>query len=166
MPESPDFEGVLRSLVESNVRFVLVGGLAMIAQGAANLTSDIDCLYARNPENIERLVEALRAIHPKLRTPKEAVPIVWTPDFFKNVLNVTLSTDMGSVDLLAEAPGVESFEEVWTRAQEMRLFDLPVRVASLDDLLRMKLATGRPKDAEHAMQLQALKKLLNEGSLE
>jgi hypothetical protein len=43
----------------------------------------------------------------------------------------------------------------------MRLFGLQVRVASIDDLLAMKLATGRPKDAEHAMQLLALKKILN-----
>ena len=42
MAESPDFEGILRSLVDWNVRFVLIGGLAMIAQGSANLTTDID----------------------------------------------------------------------------------------------------------------------------
>ena len=55
MPASPDFEGILRSLSESNVRFVLIGGLAMIAQGSANLTRDIDCLYDRTPENIKRI---------------------------------------------------------------------------------------------------------------
>ena len=135
----------------------------MIAQGVSNLTSDIDCFYSRSPENIERIVQALRAIHPKLRTPREPVPILWEAEFFKNVFNVTLSTDMGPVDLLAEAPGVDSFEELWTRSQEMHLFGMPVRVAAVDDLLKMKSATGRPKDTQHAMQLQALKKILNEG---
>jgi predicted nucleotidyltransferase len=47
MSASPDFEQALRSLVDSKVRFVLIGGLAMIAQGTANLTRDIDCLYDR-----------------------------------------------------------------------------------------------------------------------
>lgn len=136
----------------------------MIAQGSANLTSDIDCLYAHSPENIERIVEALREIHPKLRTPREAIPISWDAEFFKNVFNVTLSTDMGPVDLLAEAPGVEGFDELWTRSPEIQLFGLPVRVASVDDLIKMKLATGRPKDAQHAMQLQALKKILDNGT--
>ena len=166
MSASPDFEGVLRSLVESKVRFVLIGGLAMIAQGAANLTQDIDCLYDRSAENIQRIVEALRTSHPKLRTLRESVSIVWDAEFFKNVLNVTLSTDMGPVDLLAEAPGVEGFEQLWSRAQEMRLFGFPVRVASIDDLIRMKTATGRPKDIEHAMQLRALKKITQETRLE
>ncbi len=166
MTATPDFEGILRSLVESKVRFVLIGGLAMIAQGSANLTRDIDCLYDRTPENLKRIVEALRDSHPKLRTPRELVAIPWDVEFFKNVLNVTLSTDLGSVDLLAEAPGVDGFEQLWARAQEMRLFGLLVRVASVDDLIRMKKATGRPKDTEHAMQLQALKKLIEEGRQE
>jgi predicted nucleotidyltransferase len=166
MPDSPDFEAILRSLVESNVRFVLIGGLAMIAQGTANLTRDVDCLYARDPENIARIVQALQASHPRLRTPHEPIPVLWDTDFFKNVLNVTLSTDFGPIDLLAEAPGVQSFEEIWTQSQEMRLFGLPVRVASVEDLLRMKLATGRPKDREHAMQLQALKKMLDKNATE
>ena len=166
MPASPDFEGVLRTLVESNVRFVLIGGLAMIAQGSANLTRDIDCLYDRSPENIRKIVDALRTSHPKLRTPREPVSILWDAEFFKNVFNVTLSTDMGPIDLLAEAPGVESFEQLWSRAQEMLLFGLPVRVASIDDLIRMKTATGRPKDNEHAMQLRALKRISEETNLE
>ena len=85
MAESPDFEGILRSLVDWNVRFVLIGGLAMIAQGSANLTTDIDFIYSRNPENIERIVRALRGIHPRLRTPREPVSIPWDVEFFGNV---------------------------------------------------------------------------------
>ena len=75
MSASPDFEGILRSLVKSNVRFVLIGGLAMIAQGSANVTQDIDCLYERTPENVTRIVDALRASHPKLRVSGEPVTI-------------------------------------------------------------------------------------------
>ena len=160
MSASPDFERVLRSLAESNVRFVLIGGLAMIAQGTANLTRDIDCLYDRTPENIRRIVDALRGSQPKLRTPGEPVSISWDTEFFKNVLNVTLSTDLGPVDLLAEAPGVADFEQLWAHSQEMPLFGIPVRVASVEDLIRMKKATGRPKDAQHAMQLEALQKIV------
>jgi len=160
MPVAPDFEAILRSLVESKVRFVLIGGLAMIAQGSANLTRDIDCLYERSPQNIQRIVDALRGSHPKLRTPGDSVAIRWDTEFFKNVLNMTLSTELGPIDLLAEAPGVESFEQLWTASQEMLLFGLTVRVASIDDLIKMKTASGRPKDTEHAMQLRALKKLV------
>jgi predicted nucleotidyltransferase len=162
MSASPDFEGILGKLVESKVRFVLIGGLAMIAQGSANLTRDVDCFYDRSAQNIQRIVDALRNSQPMLRTPREPIQILWDVDFFKSVLNVTLSTDLGPIDLLAEAPGVAGFEELWSRSQEMLLFGLPVRVASVDDLIAMKTATGRPKDTEHAMQLRALKKLKQE----
>ena len=55
----------------------------MIAQGSANLTRDIDCLYDRDSENIKRIVDALRPSHPKLRTPREPVAIPWDAEFFK-----------------------------------------------------------------------------------
>ena len=100
----------------------------MIAQGAANRTRDIDCLSDRSAENIERIVEALEESHPKLRTPRDHVPIVWDTEFFRNVLNVTLSTEWGSIDLLAEVPGVEGFDQLWNQAQEMNLFGVPVRL--------------------------------------
>ena len=162
MSASPDFEAVLRSLVDSKVRFVLIGGLAMIAQGSANLTRDVDCFYDRSPENIRKIVDALRGSRPRLRAPKEAIAIPWDTEFFKNVLNVTLITDIGPIDLLADVPGVNTFEELWSQASEMSLFDVSVRVASIDDLVKMKTATGRPKDNEHAMQLRALKKIKEE----
>ena len=75
---------------------------------------------------------------------------------------MTLSTDLGPIDLLAEAPGVEGFEALWARSEEMSLFGIPVRVASIDDLIRMKEATGRSKDSQHALQLRALKKIIED----
>ena len=100
----------------------------MIAQGAANRTRDIDGLSDHGAENIERIVEALEESHPKLRTPRDPVPIVWDTEFFRNILNVTLSTELGSIDLLAEVPGVEGFDQLWNQAQEMNLFGVPVRL--------------------------------------
>lgn len=57
---------------------------------------------------------------------------------------------------------MDGFDGVWARADHMQLFELPVRVASIDDLIAMKRAAGRPKDAMHIMELEAVKQAKNE----
>lgn len=79
---------------------------------------------------------------------------------FKNVLNLTLTTDVGDIDLLAEPAGVDSFEGLWERANVMEIFGLQVRVASIEDLIAMKRAAGRPKDQQHLLELLDLRQFL------
>ncbi len=76
--------------------------------------------------------------------------------------NMTLTTDAGSLDLLGEAPGAGPFEELWNRAVVVELDGSPVRVASVDDLIAMKTAAGRPKDKDHVLELRALRELAAE----
>ena len=72
-----DFGKVLRRLVESDVRFILIGGVAAIVHGAARLTQDIDFLYSREPHNLERLVAALAPLEPYPRGAPQGLPFVW-----------------------------------------------------------------------------------------
>jgi hypothetical protein len=62
-----DFEQLLRVLCEAELRFILVGGLAATVHGSARVTYDIDVVYSRDPDNIQRLVQALRPLEPYLR---------------------------------------------------------------------------------------------------
>ena len=62
-----DFEGLLEALSGAGVEFILVGGVAATVHGSARLTQDIDVVYARAGENLERLVAALAAHGPYLR---------------------------------------------------------------------------------------------------
>ncbi len=75
------------------------------------------------------------------------------------MLNITLVTDAGSLDLLGEAPGAGPFEELWERAVVVEIDGSSVRVASVDDLIAMKTAAGRPKDKDHVLELRALREL-------
>jgi hypothetical protein len=50
-----------------------------------------------------------------------------------------------------------SFDEAWARRIDDRIGDTPVPFASLDDLIRMKEAAGRPKDLEDLRVLRALR---------
>jgi len=62
-----NFEATLKALSERGVNFVVIGGYAATLHGSAYLTRDLDICYERTPENMERLVSALRPFHPRLR---------------------------------------------------------------------------------------------------
>jgi len=71
-----NFEAALRKLADAGVNFIVVGAYAAYAQGATQLTGDLDICYERTPENFRRLASALASIHPRLRGIPEDVPFV------------------------------------------------------------------------------------------
>ncbi len=163
MPETlPDFSPILAALKAGDVRYVLIGGLAMVALGSAYITKDIDVSYACDPENLQRVVDALAPHHPKLRGVPADLPFFFDVLTLRNAHNITLTTDLGDLDILGDPAGVDGFEGLWERASVKEIYGLPVRVASIDDLLAMKRAANRPKDQNHILELLALRKLLQE----
>lgn len=158
-PESFDYRDNLSALVRQSVRFVVIGGVAMALYGSDHNTSDLDFCYARDPANLEKLVAALAPLHPSLRGAPEGLPFRWDSRTLRNGLNFTLSTDYGSLDLIGEPTGVDSFDGLWNRATVFDLRGLIVRVASIDDLIVMKQAAGRPKDLNHILELKALREM-------
>lgn len=71
---SPSFQQLLPLLATHNVRFIIIGGIAGLAHGAARATYDSDVVYARDPENIKRLVAALKPHQPYLRGAPPGLP--------------------------------------------------------------------------------------------
>lgn len=158
-PSLPDFAAILAELHRTGVRYVLIGGLAMVAQGSDHQTMDIDICYARDRANLSALVTVFAQTRPRLRGVPDDVPFVFDTQTFRNTLNFTLETSWGAVDLLGEVAGIESFDDLLGRAVTLELFGIPVPVASLDDLIAMKRAANRLKDQTHLLELLALKKL-------
>jgi len=62
-----DFRALLRALADARVRFIIVGGAAATAHGVARLTQDLDIVYRRDAENLQRLAAALAPHAPYLR---------------------------------------------------------------------------------------------------
>lgn len=62
-----DFPSIIPLLVNAEIEFVMIGGAAAIAHGSARLTEDLDIVYRRTDENIERLVQTLAPYKPYLR---------------------------------------------------------------------------------------------------
>ncbi len=100
-----DFEGLLGALVGREVEFILVGGLAARAHGSARSTQDVDVVYGRSDENIERVVAALAPLEPSLRGAPPGLPFALDVVTVARGLNFTLTTTRGAIDLLGEITG-------------------------------------------------------------
>jgi predicted nucleotidyltransferase len=154
-----EIEKILRLLSTHQVEFVVIGGLAMIAQGSAYITKDIDFCYSRSPKNIAALADACASIHPYLRGAPPGLPFRFDAPTIQAGLNFTLTTDLGDIDFLGEVSGLGAYEKVFGQSEEKAVYGLVVRVLSLDGLIAAKKAASRTKDKLHLLELEELKKL-------
>jgi predicted nucleotidyltransferase len=151
-----DFESLTRLLHEHGVEFILVGGIAAAAHGAVRSTRDLDVVYRRTPENIDRLVKALSSHAPYLRGAPLGLPFRFDRETVLRGLNFTLVTDLGELDLLGEIVGGGDYEEIVPHAIEVEIFGCRCRCLGLRKLIEVKRAAGRPKDFEAIAELEAL----------
>ncbi len=145
---------------------MVIGGLAGELLGAPLTTNDLDICYQREPGNLERLAAALQAMGAKLRVAgvDEKLPFVLDARNLAAGDSFTFTTDLGDVDILATPSGTGGFRDLDAKAADYDLGDgLVVRVCALDDLIRMKEASSRPKDEAHLHVLAVLRDILREG---
>ena len=163
MTNRPDFqpEAVIRLLGLHRVRWVLIGGLAAITHGAPLVTQDVDVCYARDDKNLERLAVALAEGHAELRGADPGLPFRIDAKALRAGYSFTFTTDVGWLDLLGTPAGTSGFEDLARTADTFDLFGQRVLVASVDDLIRMKRAAGRPKDLLAVEELGALREELD-----
>jgi predicted nucleotidyltransferase len=153
---------LLRRLVESGVDFVVIGGFAAIAHGSVQLTRDLDICYSTEAPNLEALGLGLVDLGARLRGVTDDVPFAPDAATLRRTRVVTLETEEGPLDVLADPAGAPGYETLKHRALEVPVAGVLVRVASLEDLLAMKRASGRPKDLLAIEELEAIARLASE----
>ena len=99
-----DPPGILRALVDQDVRFVVIGGIAGALHGSTTLTADVDVLYDRDSENLDRLAAALAVLHAVRRDVPPDVNAPVDARALRNGANFLLTTDLGDLDCIAETP--------------------------------------------------------------
>lgn len=150
------FQDLLTALHRGGVEFILIGGLAGMAQGSARATVDVDVVYARDRANLERIEACLAASDPYLRGAPAGLPFRFDVETMQRGLNFTLTTAMGDLDLLGEVPGGGTYERLRPSSEPITLFGVEVRCVTLEKLIELKRAAGRPKDLEAIAELEAL----------
>lgn len=139
---------VFATLDRHGVDYITIGAFAVIAHGYVRATADIDVVARQDRENLERLAAAFAELNAVLRgVDADLLDIDPTdPDVLANGASFTLDTDAGPVDYLNDVPGAGDYDDLRARAVETNAAGVAVRVVGLDDLIRMKRASGRPQD--------------------
>ena len=153
---SPNLEKLLPTLVGAGVEFIIVGGVAGILHGSARATYDVDLVYSRNEQNIQRLASVLAPYNPYLRNAPVGLPFVWDVKTIRHGLNFTLTTTVGDIDLLGEVAGGDTYNDLLSHSFEVEAFGVRFKCLDLPTLIRIKEATGRPKDREAIAELRVL----------
>jgi predicted nucleotidyltransferase len=124
-----DLAQVIPPLVHAKLDFILIGGMAAILHGSARVTFDVDVVYSRTHDNIERLTTALAPHRPY---------------------------DLGDIDLLGEVAAGETYQTLLPHSFEVEAFSTRFKCLDLPTLIRIKEAAGRPKDREAIAELRVL----------
>ena len=135
---------------------MLIGGFAAAVLGSPRTTVDLDVAYARDEENLARLAAALEPLLPRLRGAPPGLPFVLDAVTLARGLNFTLTTSLGDLDLLGDVTGGGGYEDLLPHTRRIRVFDTEVAVVTLPWLIRLKRASGRPRDLAAVAELEAL----------
>jgi len=148
---------ILRKLLEHQVDFVLIGGLAGIARGSSYPSYDIDIAYARDTKNLRRLAAALRELGASLRGAPPDIPFQLDARTLRSGAHFTFQTAHGSLDILTDPDGAPSYDKLKAAAgAPAEVEGELILVASLDHLIAMKEASGRTKDKLMATEYRVL----------
>jgi len=144
------------------VEFIVIGGRAETLLGSARVTFDTDLCYRRTKENLERLTEALRELKPSLRGAPPDLPFIIDAQSLALGNNFTFDTTAGALDLLGYVEPLGGYDDLLKNADTLPFGDITLKVAGLDDLIRIKQHIGRPKDRDSLMHLLAIKRVRDE----
>lgn len=156
------FETLFRKLQMKKVDYMVVGGVALVLQGAVRMTADLDLMVALNEKNLTEFVEAMNEMgfKPKAPVPSEAFISVhnretWLHDKGMLMFSFYHPGEMVSlVDVFVHEP--IPYDEMRERRDFKVVDDFSIPVASIPDLIRLKRISGRPQDIEDIKALEAL----------
>ncbi len=156
-------ERVFAALDEADVRFVLVGGVAVVAHGFARLTVDVDVVIDLADEVASRAMTALTGLGLEPRLPVLAQQFAdgsvrrsWIADKGMRVFTMLDPNDpVFELDVFVESP--LPFEDLVRDAKSVVVAGRPVRIASIDHLIAMKRKAGRSKDLDDIAELEQLR---------
>jgi hypothetical protein len=161
-------ESLFRELNDRGGRYVVVGGLAVVLHGHLRATGDVDLVIDLAPDQVDRTLVALEGagFQPYVPVPASdfadpAKRAAWVREKGMLVFSLRPPSGVPMVDLFLEHP--VPFDQLWARSTQVTLRGVPVRLASIDDLIGLKRMAGRPEDLSDIEALGEIKRLRVEG---
>lgn len=145
-----DLTELLAALARHDVEYLVIGGVATQMHGHRRTTMDLDVTPDPSPENLRRLGAALAELdaQPQNAPGEVEIPVSDPERLAVAAIVPPLITRHGQIHILKEPKGGRGFEEMRERALVVDLDGAEVAIVSLDDLIRMKRAAGRPRDLD------------------
>lgn len=141
-----DFSDLLRLFNANQVRYMVIGGYALIQYAEPRYTKDLDIWVSTDATNAQSVYRALRQFGAPLANLTEA-------DFSEEGYFYQMGVAPMRVDILMGIPGI-GFEDAWPRRTEVEFDDIMISFISREDLITAKRASGRPQDLLDAEQLE------------
>jgi len=128
----------LRVFNDNNVRYLVIGGYALVQYAEPRFTKDLDLWISTDAANAGAVFQALSEFGAPLQGMTEK-------DFAEDGYFYQMGIPPVRVDILMGIPGIQ-FDEAWERRNQVIFDQLPVNFISRDDLITAKRAAGRPQD--------------------
>ena len=139
-----ELDALIDDLLDAQVEFIVIGGMAAMLHGAPIVTGDIDIVHRRTPENVERLLRVLLAVKAHARADRRNLPP--TTSALMGRGHILLDTSVGPTDVPCEIGVDQDFDWLLPRSELVPRGDRAVRVVDLRTLIELKVAAGRLKD--------------------
>jgi hypothetical protein len=142
----PDLAGLLAALHDGEVRFVVIGAVALGAHGHIRATQDLDIVPEPRHDNLDRLGNVLVELDARLSADlRRGIDAELRHALYAGA-NLTLTTKIGDLDVVQRLPGVPSWPALVADAEQTTLGDVPLAVCSREHLIAMKRARDTLQD--------------------
>jgi hypothetical protein len=157
-----DPAALFRRLHEAGVRYIVIGGFAVIAHGVQRSTADLDICPDPDPANLSRLASLLRDLEARQAEAgdfrQDELPYDPTdPGQLREGGNFRLESSLGALDIMQWIPGITgepAYRDLAGEAITAEVRGIPVSVCSRAHLIAMKRAADRPLDRADLDQLE------------
>ncbi len=144
-PPSVDFLSLFRTLLEHEVEFIVVGGVAAVLQGAPIATFDLDVVHSRTANNIKNVLSALKELNAMYRG-REKQRLRATSEHRASAGHQLLMTRFGALDLLGTIGTDLDYGDLLPHSIDVEIEGMHLRVLDLGQIIRVKEQLGQPKD--------------------
>lgn len=153
---APTFDQLLARLIDADVRFVLIGGLALGSWGVVRGTKDCDIVPDPAPENLDRLAHLVAELGGHVQLGESLLGSERSiAALLRGGERALVATQLGDLDVVQGLEGVLTYTELRERAIDVEMADVRIPICSLEDLRAMKQAAGRPRDLVDLEDLDA-----------
>ncbi len=160
-PTALDLSAILEGLLEADIKFILVGGLAAVVQGAPVTTMDIDIVHNRSSENISKLNAFLKSIDATYRRPDDKV-IGPNEEAISGMDHFLFTTRFGPLDVLAFIEQGKAYEDLLEHTVEIEFRGHIIRVLNLKTLVELKKTSRDAKEKQRLIVLEETLRQVNE----